>query len=266
MDPRNYQGNGLTDFVPTKLIDAATMETASDDWLADFNNDGVAEMAVGRLPVRTKTEADLVVSKITGYTPGSLQQEVLLVVDKNSASDSFSFEQFGQELAPLVPSSLKLKTVNRASNADDVALHTQVVNAINQGPLVVNYVGHGSVEVWTGASLLSTSDTATLTNSNHLPVFVMMTCLNGYFPNPARDSLAESLLRKNSGGGVAVWASSGMTEPNVQSQMNKRFYQLVFGADSITLGTAVRKAKEGIDSGDVRRTWILFGDPTMRIR
>jgi hypothetical protein len=265
IDPKNYLGGGLTDFVPTKLIDASTMETASDDWLADFNQDGIAEMAVGRLPVRSKAEADQVVSKITGYSPGNALQQVLMVVDKNNANDTFSFEQYGQALGSLVPSSLNLKTINRASISDDAA-HTEIISGINQGPLMVNYIGHGSVEVWTGAPILSTTDTSALTNSNHLPVFVMMTCLNGYFPNPSRESLAEALLRSNAGGAVAVWASSGMTEPNAQSQMNRQFYQNVFGADSIALGIAVQKAKEGVGDRDVRRTWILFGDPTMRIK
>ena len=40
LDPRNYSGLGNLDFVPTKLIDTSGMETASDDWLVDFNNDG----------------------------------------------------------------------------------------------------------------------------------------------------------------------------------------------------------------------------------
>jgi hypothetical protein len=217
--------------------------------------------------VRTKAEAERVVSKITGYSAGNTQQQqVLMVVDRNNASDSFSFDKFGQELSALVPPSLTLKTINRGSTPDDATAHTDIINAINQGPLMVNYIGHGSLEVWTGASILSTSDVNALSNSNHLPVFVMMTCLNGYFPNPSRDSLAEALLRNNGSGAVAVWASSGMTEPNAQSQMNKQFYQLVFGKDAMTLGEAMQKAKEGVGDRDVRRTWILFGDPTMRIK
>ncbi|HEV7375437.1 MAG TPA: C25 family cysteine peptidase, partial [Pyrinomonadaceae bacterium] len=266
LDPRNYQGNGVTDFVPTKLIDASTMETASDDWLADFNNDGVAEMAVGRLPVRTKAEAERVISKIRGYTTGSAQQQVLMVVDRNNASDSFSFDKLGQELGVLVPSSITVRTINRGSTPDDSTARTDIINAINEGPLMVNYIGHGSVEVWTGASILSASDINALSNSNHLPVFVMMTCLNGYFPNPVRESLAEALLRDSGSGAVAVWASSGMTEPLAQSLMNKQFYQLVFGKDAMTLGAAVQKAKESTGDMDVRRTWILFGDPTMKLR
>ena len=38
-----------------------------------------------------------------------------------------------------------------------------------------------------------------------------MTCLNGYFQDPAMDSLAEALMKSEKGGAIAVWASSGMT-------------------------------------------------------
>ena len=36
-DPRNYLGLGNQDFLPTKLLDTAYMETASDDWFVDFD-------------------------------------------------------------------------------------------------------------------------------------------------------------------------------------------------------------------------------------
>ena len=36
-DPRNYLGVGEDDFVPTYLIDTQLLETASDDWFADFD-------------------------------------------------------------------------------------------------------------------------------------------------------------------------------------------------------------------------------------
>ena len=62
-DPRNFLGKGDFDFVPTKLIDTAPMETVSDDWFVDFDLDGVPEMAIGRLPVRTKDQAAAIVAR-----------------------------------------------------------------------------------------------------------------------------------------------------------------------------------------------------------
>jgi hypothetical protein len=34
----------------------------------------------------------------------------------------------------------------------------------------------------------------------------------------------------------------------------------------LTLGEAVRRAKAATGDSDVRRTWILFGDPTTKLK
>ena len=95
----------------------------------------------------------------------------------------------------------------------------------------------------------------------------MMTCLNGYFQDAALDSLGESLLKAERGGAVAVWASSGMTGPHGQSALNQEMFQLIFDdGRTLTLGEATLKAKALVNDRDIRRTWILFGDPTMKLR
>jgi hypothetical protein len=40
----------------------------------------------------------------------------------------------------------------------------------------------------------------------------------------------------------------------------------LFGSDSIILGEATAKAKKVNSDQDIRKTWILFGDPTTRLR
>jgi len=161
---------------------------------------------------------------------------------------------------------MTVQSINRADVGNDDVMRGQIVNALNQGPLLVNYYGHGSVRVWTGDGLLNTDMAANLTNTNRLSVFVMMTCLNGYFQDAATDSLGEALL-KTDGGAVAVWASSGMTAPIDQWTMNEELYRLLFKAGRAPLlGEAVRQAKSAISDADVRRTWVLFGDPAMRLR
>jgi hypothetical protein len=120
------------------------------------------------------------------------------------------------------------------------------------------------VNLWSGG-LLTNEDAGNLTNGERLPLFVMMTCLNGYFHDPALDSLAESLLKAENGGAVAVWTSTGMTEPADQSVLNKQLYQLLF-TNAMTLGEATARAKAAVTDGDIRRTWILLGDPTMRLK
>jgi hypothetical protein len=188
-----------------------------------------------------------------------------LVADRSDGQSSFNFESASEQLADHFGPAVGVEKIFRGDNPTSV-VHDQIISGINQGPLLVNFMGHGSVEVWTGAPILSAADAADMNNAAGLPLFVMMTCLNGYYQDPSRESLAESLMRAETGGAVAVWASSGLTGPVPQLEMSTALYQQLFGSQSITLGEAVMKAKRKTSVVDVRRTWILFGDPAMRIR
>jgi len=42
-----------------------------------------------------------------------------------------------------------VQTLNRSGIGNDNLMQTEIVNAIDQGPTIVNYFGHGSVTVWT---------------------------------------------------------------------------------------------------------------------
>ena len=53
-DRRNYLGFGYWDLVPTMNVSLIYEETGSDDALADLDHNGVAEMAIGRVPARSQ--------------------------------------------------------------------------------------------------------------------------------------------------------------------------------------------------------------------
>jgi hypothetical protein len=249
------------------LIDTASMEAPSDEWFADFDGSGVAAMALGRLPVRTPQDAAAVVAKIVGFSPTNEQQSALLASDRSGTND-LDFASASRSVAAELPSGTATTFVSRNDGTAD-AVRAQIVSAINAGPLAVNFIGHGSTARWTGDDLLRSADAAALSNGNRLPLFVMMTCLNGYFTGTISDSLAESVLKARSGGAVAVWASSGTTVPVDQQTVNRGLYRLIFGGgeqQSPALGDAVRRSKLLTQDQDIRRTWILFGDPSMRLR
>jgi len=109
-DPKNYLGFGDTDYVPTRLIDTQYLETASDDWLADFGSTGIAEIALGRLPVRTAQEATAMINKIVAYDSAARSESVLLVADRN---EGFNFESTNTLLRNLIPADLKVEEVDR---------------------------------------------------------------------------------------------------------------------------------------------------------
>jgi hypothetical protein len=160
---------------------------------------------------------------------------------------------------------MTVQTLSRSTINDDAQMQMQIVDSIDQGPQIVNYFGHGSVNVWTGAGLLNQDNAANLTNGSRLSLFVMMTCLNSYSDDAFIDSLAEILLKNPQGGAVATWSSSGQTVPEGQALMNKQLYQLMLSNPSMTLGQAMRNAKMSSSDIDVRRTWQLLGDPSMNL-
>ena len=61
-------------------------------------------------------------------------------------------------------------------------------------------------------------------------------------------------------------ASSALTSPDQQLRVNLALYRQLFGATPPTIGDAILKAKQETTDIDVRRTWILFGDPTMKLQ
>ena len=265
LDPRNFLGFGDFDFVPTRLVDTAALKTASDDWFTDFAQTGFPTIATGRLPVRTTQEADLLVSKIVNYERGAFagtwNGKALVVADQNIGDD---FASTSTSIADSLGKSLAVTRII-SGNLDPQTLKPQLLDSINQGQLLVNYVGHGSVEQWSFSDLLDNSDASALQNGDRLPVFLLMDCLNGFFQDVYTQSLAESLLLARDGGAVAVWASSGFTDAGPQAAMNRALIQALANNPHLPLGQAILAAKKLTGDPDVRRTWILFGDPAMRI-
>ena len=264
-DPRNYLGFGDFDLVPTRMVPTAYMLTDSDDWFVDFDEDALPDMAIGRLPVRTVAEAATVVSKVVSHdqpgTAGAWSSKVLLVSD---ATDEFDYTAASGQLAPLVPADLTVQSVS-VDALGSAGARSAIVSAVNGGQLLVNYLGHGSVDVWSQSDIFNAGDAAGLTNGTKLPTFVLMTCLNGLFDDLFVESLAESLLKTPAGGAVAVWASSTLTDPEPQTVLNQSLFQLLQDP-TVRLGDAVKNAKAAVTDLDVRRTWVLFGDPSMRVR
>ncbi len=259
-DPRNYYGMGNFDYVPTKLVPTYYLKTASDDWFADFNDTGIPSLAIGRIAVRTAAEAQTVIGKLTRRPAAPptdpWAQKVEIISD---APVDVPFEKGADQLVTLVPQPPYAVDRIKLQNASSTA----VMDAYNNGSLLLNYLGHGSVEIWDNGSF-STSAAYTLTNGDRLPFVIAMNCLNGHFHDLYTESIAEGLMKSTNGGAIGVWASSALTTPDQQWLMNAELYRQIFNANQ-SIGDAVIKAKSATQDRDVRKTFILFGDPTLRL-
>ncbi len=258
-DPRGWLG-GSADLVPTNLIDTTFMETASDSRFADANQDGVADIPVGRIPVQDAGQADAVVSKLVAYDGSSAAASVVFAADQ---ADSYDFPGAVQSLAGSIPQGVATTRLVRPDQGN-----TDLVSAVDASPTVVDYLGHGNVDSWAGG-WLTDADPANLSNTAHPALFVTMTCLNGYFTDPYLPALGESLLGA-SGGAIAVWGSTGLGDPASELAMNQKLLGQVFdpagGLAPVLLGDAVLAAQQSATNADVVQTSELLGDPTMPLR
>ena len=164
-DPRNYLGFGDADLVPAKSIDTSVAETASDDWFADFDGDGVSEMAVGSLPARTAAEATAMVTKILAYERGSGGQGATLISDFN---DTFDFLGTSNKVKGFLPQSTAVDMIISGQTPD---VRARLLESLNKGPKLVNYAGHGSVDLWRG-NIFTSADALSLTSSGKVSVYL----------------------------------------------------------------------------------------------
>ena len=262
-DPRNYLGQGNLDLVPTQILAAGGLMTASDDWFSDFSGSGTATIPTGRLPVSTLQEANTVVGKIVGYegksSNGAWTSQALMVADKD---DTESFTADTARVQAQLPAAVQAKDIFVGTTTTQ----QDIIDGINSGQLLVNYLGHGSEDQWSGANVFNTDSVGSLTNGSQLPVFLIMDCLNGFFIDLYMPPLGVSLLLAPNGGAVAVLASTGLNQPGPQTKLDKLVVHNSLQAEPLTLGESILQGKSQISDVNVRRTFVLFGDPAMVVK
>jgi hypothetical protein len=263
-DPRNYEGTGFWDQVPTHLVDSVFTTTASDEWLGDFNGDGLSEVAIGRIASRNTAGITTAYNKVVAFEaiPGNqLDRGALFGFD---FPQGYDFAGMSTRLRNQLPQSVNATMVYRGDANSDVTL----LNSMNTGKFIVNYSGHGTTGSWGGSPVFfNVFSVPNLTNASTPSVYTMLTCLNGYFHNLVNDSFAEVLTKAPNGGAVAAWASSGLTTPDVQEIMGQRFYNQIAAGNISRLGDLVKDAKAAVPGGSpVRFSWALIGDPMLKMR
>ncbi len=277
-DTKNYDGAdpGYWNMVPSRQFDTLYEQTGSDEALADFNNDGLAEIPVGRIPARTGSVVTVALNKVIAWesalTPNSMDRGVLFAHDWPNGYD---FEAMSDRVMSKLPASVPKLSISQTSGT----AQTDIINAINEldggtaqnpgpnaGQYLLNYTGHGNVVVWSTSSFFSASQAPNLTNATFPSLMISLSCLNGYFMTDF-NGFAETMVNATNGGAVAVWASTGKTTPDVQEIMANRFYTKLGEGNIPRLGDLISDAKSQVSAGaDVRLSWGLLGDPMLKVR
>lgn len=264
-DPFGYLSEPAPNLLPSPFIDTAYGgQTVSDNVLADLDEDGYPDLALGRIPARTPAQVERVVAKIRTYEKqqaADWQQEVVFVADGAEPR----FKSSSEQLESTLPNGF---TTASFYPTDTEPATDEVTSILNGGALLVNYVGHGSVNRWGKAGLLTSEVANQLSNGDQLPIYINMTCLTGLFTHPEETSLAESLLWAENGGAVAVLAPTSLTLPDDQTQLNSALLDAILTGEAQTIGEAVVMAKatiplESSNARDVVATFNLLGDPAL---
>jgi len=263
-DPWGYDPNGV----------------ASDNRFATVvGADHLADVFIGRLPVRSAAQATTVVDKILAYGQAPLSypwnQYALFFAD--NPEPGAPFHLYSDNVYSTLPVTVTGQRVyyctancnqpHLYTNIDTA--HSAVMNWLDFGALLSSYQGHSSWHQWATERLFHLDDVASLDNGGALPVFLQMTCYTSRFAHPTTNTLDESLLRRAGGGAVATWGCTGLGSSSGHGTLQYRFFEAVFKHGETELGAAIAFAKLDLPSNDegngLRDTFTLLGDPAMRL-
>ena len=283
-DFKDNLGIGAQTYIPPylALVDPYIGETASDNrYVMVSGDDLLADMYIGRLPVNSSVEASTVINKILDYEQdppsGDWNQRALFVADNADAAGDFV--ALSDDIADnyLPPTYIAQKIYYQVTHFTQSEATDAIIHAINEGRVLVNYIGHGAPAYWAMERLFradaTRNDIDALTNGSKLPVMLSMTCATGYFHRADTVSLDESLIRAEGKGVIASWSPTGLGLASGHDYLDKGFFTAVFNdKQAIGPATYLGKLKLYTETGgeaspfrDLIDTYVLFGDPFMKL-
>ena len=265
----------------------------SDDFYSTVNEySGVPQLSTGRIPVDNLPNALLVTQKIVEYSvdpyPGLWRSKVALIADDQHKSGSYKkteldhtknsdtlFDTLKDILNPLT----YYGTLYTAENGPNGLLHPEltmnVLDIINDGVGLINYIGHGSTTALSDEEIIDMDrdlnkicpPNSSCALDKKLPIWVVGTCSFGQYDG--FDTMSEALL-KHDAGGIALITSTRSIGANTNFDYLERLFEgisvfvssntIIHESANYRLGDLVRESKIGSGS---EYLFHLFGDPAL---
>lgn len=268
-DYKNFLGLGSVSLVPTlyQSLGSGIRYAPTDNALADFDGDGVPEVAIGRLPVRSLAEFQAMSDKIgaiQGSQPG--RRAVLVAGGSDAESD---FRAISEDFSSRLPGDWNRSRVY----VDELGVpgaNNALLGQLNAGAGLVSYVGHSAPIQWSSEDqvLLTAGQVGALSGAVS-DLVVQWGCWNSYFVSPRADTLAHAFLLPAQHGAAAVIGVSTLTEVEAHQALGDVLYpQLTPGT---RIGDALLAAKQSLAGQpgiirDILLASALLGDPAMPVR
>ncbi len=275
-DPNNLAGRRATRALFLPMFFEKTSEiifhAPTDAPFADADGDGVPEVAIGRMPVRSIEELTAVVDKTLTYADRSYTGTSVFAADFFDAGNAYDFRSDSERMIASLPAAWNAPDALARVYLDDYgevgAARADLVDAINSGVSLVSFAGHSDLQTWTFDGLFSSVDASALQNAGQPTVVTQWGCWNSNIVGTA-PSIGETLILGEDRGAAAVLGSTTLTQASRERVLAQLLYELLAEPD-ITLGVAMTEAKQryfeeyGFD-GDVLLGWTILGDPALTI-
>ncbi len=258
-----------------------TQSFVSDDFFGlldqgEGENYGKMDIGVGRFPVQTTDEAQLMVDKVRHYlsddTQGSWQSNICFIGDDG---DSNLHMKQPDIISKWINANQPAYNVNKIyfdayqrESTPTGFRYPDVTEAINEqvklGALIMDYVGHGNPRILGHEEVLDASDVKSWQNYDRLSIFVTASCEVGRYDDYERTSLGEWFILNEDGGSVAALTTTRVVYSGQNDDLNTNFFYRAFNPD-YRLGDIIRLAKNNTTGNVNKRNFSLLGDPALKL-
>ncbi|KER10138.1 MAG: hypothetical protein HY22_07730 [[Candidatus Thermochlorobacteriaceae] bacterium GBChlB] len=267
--------------------------STDDFFVAVDGEDFIPDLAVGRLTVQSRSEAQLAVDKIIEYEnqleQGDWKNRVAFVADDgpngreiSNAPDQFAgdseatiaaMNSVAPYLNPVKIYASFFRAEAAAGGTRRPGAFNEIITQLNRGVLAINFIGHGNPIVWTAEQIFSPSTSfPRLTNRDRPTLCVTATCDFGRADDPTVQSGSEQLFVLPNGGASAlittsrsILITSGSTYPPI---LFRELFTRAPDGLLFPLGTSLYRFKLSLSAignyGDAEKFY-LIGDPAMRL-
>ena len=274
----NQKGNK----VPVHLSQAyywGDLFTPDDSWYVNVDGDDMLpDMFIGRIPGKTSEMVAELINKIIRFeeSPHENPRNVLLIADSHA-----EFEDENEIIFDYLPTSFNADkiylreylagVVDKGEKTKKIAKATQdIISSVNSGVMISSYIGHGTMDRWSQSKdLFKPENVHILNNEEQLIFAVMLTCINGYFADPSKYSLAEEFVLAR-GGAIGVFAPSNVSYSWEDVILAREIFSTIFEKGNRKLGAITTQSKIATygqgGSETLVQMFTLFGDPAVSLK